>query len=100
MIGTEQKHSSRGGEKVQEICHNTWKSHAKLYKRSLERTGILKSGSNRSQPGHSIETILPSVSFIHAQTNLLKAPMTSKYLTATLRKAVWMTAWKAVDLIT
>ncbi len=92
MIGAEQKHSRSEREterdREKEICHNTWKSHAKLEKRSLESTGILKPGSNRSLPGHSIETILPSVGFIHARTNLLKAPMTSKYFTEMLGKAV------------
>ncbi len=95
-----QQEWERDRESEQEICHNTWKSHAKLEKRSLESTGILKPGSNRSLPGHSIETILASERLIHAWTNLLKAPMTSKYLTEMLGKAVWMTALKAVDLIT
>lgn len=79
-----QQEWERDREREQEICHNTWKSHAKLQKCSLESAGILMPASNRSLPGHSIETILPSVGFIHARTNLLKAPMTSKYLTEML----------------
>lgn len=62
--------------KDQEIQHNSWKSHAKLQKHSLESRGPSKLHRKAFLSGHSMGIILPPLGLLYSQSNLLKALLT------------------------